>query len=929
MAEAVTASTSLKPSYTSSGSMSLDASLRTGSRLRGGLNDLVIDLFRANEQSVKQAGLTWVAEKSELVSDAELDVWLRRPSGVLVVGSNKPLLSRLINGEDVKNQAAGTIRTATGNLIYLNLSQLMKMRLRYIHVDWQKSAIPELRDYGNCLEEALCEKFCSCLLEKSTVMYIRDASGVEKESFTNVERKFLGRRLFIHLGVLTHPENTSHSFQFQLQDSIWFIFCGVTVPKTVEDCRGIYFQYPSLCVSLTRPKLADGTDHSVLCFAENKDSHRGSSSAQATWHVLEAKSAAGIDELVRASLSFKSSTTTSAPKGTAKTRLSTSTATSTGGADQLPPKPRSLKATIPATSASSTPQAVEKPPTLAPSVPTSVSVTPQKDVIPENETATTPEELIEDEEADAAEEDDAEADEWWAQGPVEYDEAVPTYYDYQQETYFYYGNVLYYDPDWSSYYYYDWEQESYMYVDEDTQQAINDGTIPIWNAEDQQYYDPSQWVGEEEGEGEDMHEEETMLEQTPAQMTVEADASTSAEPQVAEASELGSAELTSDKQDAEEVAKLDSRASEALGPDAVLRTPTIEEVATPETVTTGISPLETKQAPGDASKTSTLEERAESTGAPVKEIEDGMPVAEGLVEDASSSADGDIKPYAQPSLTRTAKTAVSQPPKAPDRFSGSIEQFQSSESMLVNRAMRQLIELLEPQSHLLAEYARRPNGTLRIGRNKRLIDGLIHGTMELKSLTATDCSDVASSLTFLNLPQLIHIRQKAQNSAWDKSPQSALKTFAMKTDSLIAEKLVVFCLQRTVREGDTEAATRNEQLLKLLSALECRHVGSQLIFVVGAMAELKQSKERIMGEAYCAGVSPTARTSWWFLACSPTGGVVVPRGIITEKPKGLFLKLPAYEAQFDRPEGIDHVFKLVAGRQSGGFIQWDVLEITL
>lgn len=454
----------------------------------------------------------------------------------------------------------------------------------------------------------------------------------------------------------------------------------------------------------------------------------------------------------------------------------------------------------------------------------------------------------------------------YMEGPVEYDEACPVYYDLKQETYFYYGNVLYYDPDSECYYYYDWDQEDYLYIDEDTQTMINEDSITYWNEDDGMYHDPASWNAQFE-------DQVGETEQSP--------------------------------QEAQEIDTADDTAEEK-----------------PEEETDQANQIEQVEQANRIEQTDQFE--------PATEKEGILCSPENVQEELSSEPISD--PPAAPTIPRRVlKADVSAPRKStPEKFNSGIDQFRSSEGALRNRAMDILMSVTEDRSDLLNQFERKPNGTYKIGQNKRQISALIRQTIELKALCATDCSNASASLEHLNLVQLLQIRSNSRNSAWDRSPIHAHKTFAMKTDVMIAEKFLNFLFASDLDMPNPEDASLNSFILRDLPVFERRFIGSSAICVIGALDQLNESRLQILGS------KEPCIDSWWYLDSSPLG-VVVPRDRVIESPRGIFMKISQYSptnpkqtrftAQATWPEGVCTVYKLVEGRICDGSMYWDVLAI--
>lgn len=237
------------------------------------------------------------------------------------------------------------------------------------------------------------------------------------------------------------------------------------------------------------------------------------------------------------------------------------------------------------------------------------------------------------------------------------------------------------------------------------------------------------------------------------------------------------------------------------------------------------------------------------------------------------------------------------------RLKNSVNDFLSSASSMLTQGLEMVVGPSCPLNGGMGgldDYARNSNGTYKVGNRLRVFNGLIKGTLELKSLSAVALMELSGDLQKLNLYQMLHIRLNAKNCSWDKSPLPHLKSFADKTDGLICETFIKQLLAVTVENGNNTV---------LLPDSSDRHyMGRQALYILGATREIRGDiKERL-----CEG-------SWWYVPYSPNSAAGLN--------DGLFIHFPSLRLSNMKPgDGVDHIFKLVE-TQSQGINTWNVLEL--
>ncbi|KAH0473110.1 MAG: hypothetical protein KVP17_003165 [Porospora cf. gigantea B] len=828
-----------------------------------GYHHMVADYFRATEPHLCREGLDelfgHVMHSEGMLG--KLDVWARRPNGSLMVGlQNKTFFKRLIGGADLKNQAGSSTTAAVGFVQYLNLPQLLQIRAVSVgYTDWRKTPSDTVRNFGGKVEECIGIRLIQWLTTRTLAHSEAQKMDV---GFHITEKKFIGRKLILHLGALAFLRKTNHPFQFEPVDSQWFMFL-VNDAVDSEETRGVYFQYPSLAAVTERPE-----NSVIYCLAEHENMSKavGMAELASDWHVLKAEAHESSETLVEVARSFKNS---------------------------------SLKAAI--LSKGEEVLGMQSPTTAGPDT--------DRD------------------EADASEEAGFWGDDGyyycWDEETQQYycyegedtvgegDEEVPEggytlYWDPYKETYIYYEHPVYFDPECDLFYIYNEEEDLYYYMDDECQAALTSGDVPTWD------YDPSDWeVPEGYYLGEDGYY--YPLESYEASEHVEEAEEAEMAPEQAEELEVTTAEpVVEDPMVPEEAKEQPEEEVKEQPAEEAKEQPEEEAKEKPEEKPKEKPEEEAKEKPEEEAKEKPEEEAKEK---PEEKVEETASTPTTEVGDVPTVIADDDK--AIPVLKKEeAPNKLSQPSPKNKKLGrlpkGVVEQFKASEGLLIAGGIPKISIEFDDQPELLSVWEKRANGSYRVGDAKKMFDGLIRGTMELKALSNLHLANIASSLNSLNLAQLVRIRSRAKNSAWDRSPQSGMKMFALKTDTLIAENLVLHMLAKAFHDG---VSLDPSPYLQNLRPMELRYMGSQAIFVLGGVENLK--------------VVQDVTNVWWFIPATPAGGCLAPRGKADDKPRGIFVQASSLHGQFDRPEGVDRVYRLGSGRANAGFMLWDVIEINL
>eukprot|EP00915_Cephaloidophora_sp_WS-2016_P002996 GHVH01004066.1.p1 GENE.GHVH01004066.1~~GHVH01004066.1.p1 ORF type:complete len:926 (-),score=162.65 GHVH01004066.1:1595-4372(-) len=881
----------------------------------------VTDNFSMTERELMVAGYYYAHNFITVLPKVQwqklLDQWPVRQNGSqLIPGQHKTFFRRLINGADIKNQTQSAI-AASAICHYLNFFQLLQMwHVQQINGDWTRSPNKVVSEFACKIEECLNEKLIKWLMTRTS-----SNTPIDEDYFTISEKRFLGRSLFRILGALDLLNQRGIQTHFVKSMSVWMLFLhqeddSQTVTRgdieghDVSEPVGLFVEFPTLHASIKRPQK------SVMSLS----TFHGAKSTYTKHYFCFLKSdpEGSLKPYVDASLRYQDPKFVQHDRRTRRTSAVVSPETDAASVDENDPQPTHR-------------EQVTKQKMIAMKLAEQSTCDEEEQLMyaaaleatgpVELETPTTADTVM-DAAAGSPEEDegfwgddgyfyykDKETGDYYAYAdgeeeggdPVEEgaEEGYVLYWDPYWEMYVWYGMQVEYDAEEDWFYACDNESGEFHWLDEESNTALVNGDVPTWDYDPGQYYD--------EGDGGDQ------LNEVPEGYYLADDGY---------------------------CYPLEDTFGDLDGENDTTPTIEVEETVSPDrkTADTDSCGIESDM------KKDEIEESVASSEVPVELEPVVVPEDKEVIPDVESTSVKSVKAIPKPSL----KAVVGDPSlvrvlgQAMDnqyRFgSHAIETIKASEQMLFGRAVSSISEELnkslsdDQYETVMDSWRERSNGQLYVGKCKRLILGLMAGNLELKSLPQINLTDMSTVLPHMNLIQIIAIRLLAQNSAWDRSPNSGMKVFALKADSMISEKTLQYCIIRSmVPNGGEEKDFVNfivngipkdneEKSMKIYNTLTSRerqYIGHQIVHLFGATTLWKDKNNRFN------------TNSWWFFPASISSKF--PLEDPTSSPQGLFFNVPSMTTQWNIPdlkEG-ENIYHMGAGASNPGYVLWNITAVPL
>jgi len=260
-----------------------------------------------------------------------------------------------------------------------------------------------------------------------------------------------------------------------------------------------------------------------------------------------------------------------------------------------------------------------------------------------------------------------------------------------------------------------------------------------------------------------------------------------------------------------------------------------------------------------------------------------------------------------------------------------IEALKASEQMLLSRAVTALAEDMqksfgdEGYSTCIGHWKEMRS---YIGKSKRLVVGLMCGDLELKSLPSINLTEISAILQHMNLVQIILIRISAQNTAWDRAPHSGMKVFALKADSMICEKTFNYLFfkgwcKQNPKIKLTDLATSGLEgveednalaIFKGLTGRERQFMGQQIVFLYGASTMWKDNDGQ-------------SKDSYWFIRRRSDVNVPYTTPTDLESTDGAFIHIPSMVLTWNVPPAGSSIYRLSTGATNIGYMLWEISKI--